>query len=83
MARRRVLNRVQERQLERLVEAGVTQAVAARAFGVSPRTAQRSLARLRAEREPKTLDELIESLPTLDEMLAARVPTLPPRTRRP
>jgi hypothetical protein len=75
MARRSALNKVEERQLELLVEAGVTQEIAARALGVSRRTAQRALARLQAEREPETLEDLLASLPTIDEMLAAPPPT--------
>jgi hypothetical protein len=82
MARRPALNKVEERQLELLVEAGVTQAIAARALGVSRSTAQRSLARLRAEREPETLDDLLAALPTIDEMLAALPPRLPVRQRQ-
>jgi len=69
MARTRVLSPEGERQLGLLVGAGVTVATAAGALGVSTRTAQRVLARQRAE--PETLEELIASLPTPEEALAA------------
>jgi hypothetical protein len=67
-----------DRQLEALLDAGVTQGVAASALGIGRRTVTRWVARRR--RSPETLEELVASLPTVEELLAQ--PSRPPNRPR-
>ena len=60
VGRPRALTPQMERQLDRLLAAGVTQGVAARAVGVSRRTVQRQVKDRRDGSSPVEFDELIE-----------------------
>jgi hypothetical protein len=60
----------QEAQVVTLLDHGVERKVVAAVFGVSVRTASRAAALERARTRPQTLDELLRSLPTLDDVLA-------------
>jgi predicted DNA-binding protein (UPF0251 family) len=59
MGRHRALSDDDERQLARLVDAGVRQELAGAVLGVSRRTVVRTLARRRAARREQTVQELL------------------------
>jgi hypothetical protein len=59
------------RQLAVLLDVGITQAAAGRAVGVSTRSVSRFAARRRRAEEQKTLAELLEEIPSVEETLAA------------
>jgi hypothetical protein len=79
MARPSVLTEPVERELAQLLDVGIRQRVAANALGISTRTVQRFTARRRAA-EAETLEQLLDRMPTLDEVLAEN--DRPPRRRR-
>jgi hypothetical protein len=78
--RPRVLSPASESQLGALLDVGVRQEVAAVAVGCSLRTVQRYAARRRAASEPETLEELLASLPSVEEIVAGA--PRPPRAAR-
>jgi hypothetical protein len=64
------LNEKAEQQLGLLLDCGVRQTIAARALGVSRRTVQRFEARRRRAAAPQTLEQLLDGMPTLNDVLA-------------
>jgi transcriptional regulator with XRE-family HTH domain len=77
-----VITRRIEHQLAAMRDAGVTQERAAIACNVGRRTVQRWEARRRREPDPKTLEEVLASLPTFEEIVANTGPRRPPARRR-
>jgi predicted transcriptional regulator len=74
-----VLTPFARKQLDRMLDAGVRQDVAARGLGISHRTVSRYAAeRRQPPPPPKTLWEMLDEMSTLDEVLAelAEGPTL-------
>jgi hypothetical protein len=70
-----------ERQLDALLDV-VSQERAALAVGISRRSVQRYAARCRKEGEPQSLEQLLASLPTFEEIMADNGRRRPPPPRR-
>jgi hypothetical protein len=81
VGRRTVITPKVERQLDALLDV-VPQERAALAVGISRRSVQRYAARRRKEAEPQTLDELLASLPSFEEITADDGRARPPARRR-
>jgi transcriptional regulator with XRE-family HTH domain len=77
-----VITRRIEEQLAAMRDAGVTQERAAIACNIGRRTVQRWEARRGREPEPQTLEEVLASLPTLEEIMADDRPRPLGRRRR-
>jgi hypothetical protein len=82
VGRSRVITPELAPQLEVLLAAGVTQRRASLALGVSERSISRFVAQQRQPAPPETLEEVLGSLPRLDEVLAD-LDRPRPRPRRP